>query len=157
MRRVPTRRRAFIDLRRITLGDYVVLASSFLTFISLFLPWWSTNIAGSHSQWAFTYSPWTSIIVIVLFMTVIFLIVYPALSSDIHRPPLPFATPVVFLGMGSLLLLMYTYELGKYACIDCASTRGWGIWLGWIASFVFILGAIVRWGSRPAARRRATT
>lgn len=153
MRRVHTRRRGFIDLHRVTLGDYVVLAASLLTLISLFMPWWTSPLPGSRDQWAFTYSEWTSVIVIVFFLAVLFLVVYPALSTDLHLPRLPFATPVIFLTMGTLLLLMYTYELGKYGCVNCPSTRGWGIWLGWFAAIVFIVGAIIRWGSRPAPRR----
>lgn len=155
MRRVQSQRRAFIDVRRITLGDYVVLASSLLTFISLFLPWRKSNLPGSRSEWAFTYSEWTSVIVIVFFLAILFLVVYPALSPDLNLPPLPFATPVIFLTMGALLLLMYTYELGKYTCIECPGSQGWGIWLGWFASLACILGAVIRWGARPAARRYA--
>lgn len=142
------RRRGILDLHRVTIGDYIVLASSLLTLVSLFLPWFTSNLRGGD-QWAFTYSEVASVVVIVLFLAVLFLVIYPAISNEIGLWPLPFATPLVFLFMGSLLVLVFTYQLGKYDCILCTGGgRGYGIWLGWIASWVFIAGAVVKWGSR---------
>jgi hypothetical protein len=154
MRRVRPQRRSLIDVRRITIGDYIVLASSLLTAISLFLPWFTSTLPSTPSQWAFTYSELVSVIVIVFFLAALFLVVYPSLSPDANLPPLPFSTPVVFLSMGELLLIMFTYEVGKYSCIQCVGTgRGFGVWLGFFASIAFIIGAVIKWGSRPAARR----
>lgn len=152
MRNVRTRRRGFIDLQRINLGDWIVLLAGALTVASLFFPWFVSSVA-ANTQWAFTYSEVFSVVVIVFFLAALFLVIYPALSPDLGLPPLPFSTPVVFLTMGSILLLSYMYQLGKYACITCTGTsRGFGLWLGLIASFVFIIGAVIKWGSRPTRR-----
>jgi hypothetical protein len=95
-----------------------------------------------------------AVIVIVFFLATIFLVIYPALSPDLGLPPLPFSTPVVFLTMGAILLLMFTYELGKYACIQCAGlNRGIGIWVALISSILYIVGAVIKWGSRPSGIR----
>lgn len=154
MRRVRPQRRSFIDLRRIAIGDYIVLASALLITVSLFLPWFVTNAPGSHSQWAFTYSEIAAVVVIVFFLASIVLVIYPALSPDLRLPVLPFSTPVIFMTMGALLLLLSTYELGKYGCVDCVgASRGFGLWVAFIAAWAFIVGAVIKWGSRPAARR----
>jgi hypothetical protein len=56
--------------------------------------------------------------------------------------------------MGAILLLMFMFEFGKYSCILCQGvSRGFGIYVGLIASVVFIIGAIIRWGSRPTRGR----
>ena len=148
MRSVRPRRRGFLDMRRITIGDYIVLVSALLTVVSLFLPWFTSP--GTHDQWAFTYSEVAAVVVIVFFLATLFLVIYPALSGELNLPPLPFSTPLVFLTMGSVLLLLFMYELGKYDCIQCTGiSRGIGVWVALIASLVFIIGAIIKWGSRP--------
>lgn len=152
MRTVRSRRHRFIDLRRIMIGDYIVLLASLFTLISLFMPWFMTTVPGSHDQWAFTYSEVASVVVIVFFLASLFLVIYPAVSAEAGLPPLPFATPLIFLTMGSVLLLLFMYELGRYDCIQCqvgGVGRGFGIWVGLIASLIYLMGAIVRWGSRP--------
>lgn len=153
MHRVRTRRRGIIDLHRIAIGDYVILAAAILILVSLFLPWFV--VPGARSQWAFTYSELAAIVVIVFFLATLFLVIYPALSPDLQLPLLPFATPLVFFFLGSVLLLLFTYELGKYDCVLCqagGASRGFGVWIGWIASFAFIFGAVIKWGSRPTQR-----
>jgi len=155
VRNVRARRRSFLELQRITLGDWIVLLAGALTVASLFFPWFVSSVASS-TQWAFTYSEVFSVVVIVFFLATLFLVIYPALSPDLGLPPLPFSTPVIFLTMGSILLLSYMYQLGKYACIACSGTsRGFGLWLGLIASFVFIVGSAIKWGSRPSRRVEA--
>lgn len=155
MRRVRPQRRSFIDLQRIALGDYIVLASGLLTFVSLFLPWIVLTGPPSHSEWAFKYSQIAAVMVMVFFLATIFLVVYPALSPDLGLPPMPFSTPVVFLTMGAILLLLFSFELGKYDCILCVGeSRGLGLWLAFIAAAVFIFGSIVKWGSRVGSRQR---
>lgn len=150
MRTVRSRQRGFIDARRITLGDYIVLAAGLVTVISLFLPWFVSSIPGAHSEWAFTYSDAVSVVVIVFFLATLFLVLYPALAGPSGFPPLPFAPPLVYLCIGIVLVLMFDYELGKYACNLCQGTsRGFGIILGMTASIAYIVGAIIRWSSRP--------
>src|SRR5947209_20623464 len=100
MRNARVRRRRFMDLRQITMGDYVSLVAGILIFASLFMPWAVSNIQGAHSQWAFTYSEVASVVVIVLFLATLFLIIYPVVSTEVGLPPLPFATPLVFLCIG---------------------------------------------------------
>jgi hypothetical protein len=153
MRRSRPPRRSFIDLRRIMLGDFIVLVASLTALISLFLPWFSGGPSGK--QWAFAYSEWASVIVIVFFLATLFLVLYPAIAPEVNGPPLPFSTPVVFAFMGSLLLLLITYELGKYDCFYCGVAgigRGFGIWLAFISAWAYLIGAVIKLGSRPAAR-----
>ena len=153
MQSVRARRRRAVDLRRVTLGDYIVLAASTLTLVSLFLPWFVSSLPHSHDEWAFTYSEVAAVIVIVFFLITLFLVIYPAVSPELGLPPLPFSPPLIFFVMGTILVLTFTYQLGKYACIVCTTvTRGYGIWIGIIASAVYILGAVIRWGSRPVQR-----
>jgi hypothetical protein len=151
MRSARHRRRGVIDLRRITIGDWVLVAASVMAVASLFLPWSTSSIA-PRAQWAFTYSEWASVTVIVFFLATVFLVIYPALSPDLGLPPLPFATPLIFFMMGATLILLFTYQLGKYACIGCATGRGIGIWVALISAVVYTIGAVIKWGSRPARR-----
>ena len=42
------------------------------------------------------------------------------------------------------------YEFGKYACFQCQGvSRGFGIWLALISAVIYLVGAVIRWGSRP--------
>lgn len=153
MRNVRVRRRSFVDLRRVTIGDWIVLAASAFTVISLFLPWFGQSTPRPHDEWAFTYSEVASVVVIVFFLATLFLVVYPSLSPDLGVAPLPFSTPVVFFFMGAILLLLFTYELGKYACIACQGvSREYGVWVALIAAVVYLVGAIIKFGSRPPRR-----
>lgn len=153
MRSVRPHRRRYIDLRRILIGDYIVLVASFMTLVSLFMPWFVSSIPPTRTQTAFAYSAVASTVVIIVFLGTVFLVLYPAISSELGLPPLPFSTPVVFLALGAVLLLLFTYELGKYACIQCPSgSRGYGVWLAWVASGVYLVGAVIKWGSRPPRR-----
>lgn len=150
MQTVRPRQRTFFDARRIALGDYIVLASALVTLISLFLPWFVSTIPGVRSEWAFTYSEAASVVVIVFFLATLFMAIYPALAATNGLPTLPFGPPLVYLGMGIILLLLFDYELGRYSCIGCQGTsRGFGVWLGLIGSLAYIVGAIIRWTSRP--------
>jgi hypothetical protein len=143
-----------MDLRRVTIGDYVVLVASLLTVVSLFMTWFVSNVPGTHNQWAFTYSEVASVVVIVFFLATVFLVLYPVIAPEFGLPPLPFSTPLIFLTMGGILLLMFMFEFGKYSCILCQGvSRGFGIYVGLISSVVYIIGAIIRWGSRPARTR----
>ena len=153
MRTARVQRRSYVDLRRVTIGDWIVLIAGLFTVISLFLPWFVTGTPRQHNEWAFTYSEVASLLVIVFFLVTLFRVLYTVLAADLGLAPLPFSPPVLFFFMGAVLLLMFTYQLGKYACIECTvSSRGYGIWIGWVASFIYILGAIIRWGSRPPRR-----
>lgn len=154
MRSARPRRGPIMDLRRITIGDYIVLVASLLTVISLFMTWFVSNVPGTHNQWAFTYSEVAAVVVIVFFLATLFLVLYPVIAPEFGLPPLPFSTPLIFLTMGGILLLMFMFEFGKYSCILCQGvSRGFGIYVGLIASVVFIIGAIIRWGSRPTRNR----
>jgi hypothetical protein len=150
MQRTRVRQRGAIDLRRIGIGDYIVLLSSLFTLVSLFLPWFVSSIGPTRSQWAFTYSEVASVLVIVVFLVTTLLVLYPAIAPDFGLAPLPFATPLPMLTMGMVLLLLFDYELGKYACVQCVGvSRGYGIWVALVSSFVYIIGAIIKWGSKP--------
>lgn len=154
MRRSRPRRRGFIDFQTITLGDYIILAAAILSTVSLFLPWVSLSVPRSHTEWAFTYSVVASTVVIVFFLASLFLILYPAIADEMGLPPLPFSTPLIFLTMGAILWLIFTYELGKYECaIQCVgASRNFGVLIAWVASLVFLIGSVIKWGSRPSRR-----
>jgi hypothetical protein len=153
MRSVRSRRRGFMDLRRITIGDWILVVAALLAVASLFMPWFISSIPRSHGEWAFTYSEVASVVVIVFFLATLFLVIYPALSPELGLPPLPFATPLIFFSMGAILILLFTYQLGKYACILCSTiSQGFGVWVGLISAVVYEIGAIIKWGSRPLRR-----
>jgi hypothetical protein len=156
MRRGRPRSRGFIDLRRITLGDYMVLAASLLTVVSLFLPWFVSSVPRTHGEWAFTYSEAASVVVIVFFLATLFLVLYPAIATEMGLSPLPFSTPIVYMTLGAVLLLLFVYELGKYACFQCQGvSRGFGIWLALISAVIYLIGAVIRWGTRPSRQSQA--
>lgn len=156
MRSVRPRRRGFIDLRRITIGDYMVLVGGLLTVVSLFLPWFISSVPRTHGEWAFTYSEAASVVVIVFFLASVFLVLYPAIATEMGLPPMPFSTPVVYMLLGGILLLLFVYEFGKYACFQCQGvSRGFGIWLALISSVIYLIGAVIRWGSRPTRQSQA--
>jgi hypothetical protein len=150
MRNTRVRRRRLLDLRGVTLGDWIILLASILSVASLFMTWFETSVPRPHGEWAFTYSEGTSVAVIVLFLLTVFLIFYPVMAPQAGLPSLPFATPLVFLGIGALLLLVFTFELGRYDCIECqAISRGFGVGVAFFSAFIYIVGAIIKWGSRP--------
>lgn len=139
-----------MDLSAISLGDYIIAVSGLLMVASLFMPWFVSSVPRSHTEWAFTYSEWISVFVIIFFLATLFLILYPVVSPELGLPPLPFATPVVFMAIGVILLLLFTYSLGRYECIVCqGTTRGFGVWVAEIFAILYIVGAIIKWGSRP--------
>ncbi len=157
MRTVRPRRSGFLDLRQIAIGDYVVLASSLMTVISLFLPWLvRTDGVGPHTDSAFAYSEVAAVVVIVFFLATLFLVIYPAITRDLGFPVLPFSTPLIFLSLGFILLLVFDYELGQYSCLLCTgvatASRGFGVYLAFISSLAYIVGAIILWGARPSRR-----
>lgn len=154
MRRARPRRRPGFELRRITLGDWVVLVSSVLILVSLFLPWFVSNVPGAHSQWAFTYSPVFAAVVIVVFLATLFLVVYPIAAAEFGLALLPFSAPLLYFVMGIGLLLLSIFQLGKYNCLQCQGVvAGFGLYVAVFASLAYIIGAVIRWASRP--RRRA--
>lgn len=156
MRSVRPRRRGFIDLRRITIGDYMVLVAGLLTVVSLFLPWFVSSVPRTHGEWAFTYSEAASVVVIVFFLATVFLVLYPAIATELRLSPLPFSTPIVYMTLGAVLLLLFVYELGKYACFQCQGvSRGFGIWLALISAVMYLIGAVIRWGTRPTRQSQA--
>jgi len=153
MRTARNRRRGFVNLHQVTVGDWIVLFASLMAVVSLFLTWYQAETPGAKGQWAFSFSPWTSIIVILFFLVTLFLTLYPAMHDEFGLPPLPFASPLIFMTIASLLLLIFAYELGKYGCVDCTRvTRGFGVWVGFIAAFVYLVGAVIKWGSRLPAK-----
>lgn len=153
MQNIRVRRRSFVDLRKILIGDYIVLVAALISLVSLFLPWFVSSIGPSHVETAFAYSAIASTVIILMFLATIFLVIYPALSPDLRVPRFPLATAPIFLLFGAVLTLLTTYELGKYACIQCAGvSRGFGVWLAWVAAIVYIVGAVIKWGSRPLRR-----
>jgi hypothetical protein len=154
MHNLRARRRGTIDLHRITIGDYIVLVASLLTLVSLFMPWFVSSLGPARSQWAFTYSEVASVLVILGFLITVFLVLYPALSPDLGLPALPVSPPLPLLTIGVLLLLLFDYELGKYGCVQCDGvSRGYGTWVAIVSSAVYIVGAIIKWGSKPLRPR----
>jgi hypothetical protein len=153
VRNVRGRRRPTFDLRRVTLGDWILLSASLFSVVSLFMPWFHTSVPRPHDEWAFTASEWAAVAVIVFFLATVLLVLYPVLAHEMGLPSLPFATPLLFFFMGSVLLLVFTYELGKYDCIECQGiSRGFGTWVAWICAWAYMVGSVIKWGSRPARR-----
>jgi predicted membrane channel-forming protein YqfA (hemolysin III family) len=110
-----------------------------------------SSVPRPHSEFAFTYSEIAAVVVILIFFVTIFLVLYPAVAYERGYGPLPFSAPVVYLVIGAVLLLLFVYQLGKYACIQCQGvSRGFGIWLALVSAVIYLVGAIISWGSRPA-------
>lgn len=147
----PTRvtRYRTLDLTRLTAGDFAILGASALLFLALFVNWWANgqNVnALEHSSLYVTVS-------LVLLLVTVVLVIYPTLEPEFDLPPLPFATPLVLLGIGLVVLIMAVFELGRYIGVDNVGiTPGIGPWLAIIASAIYLLGATVKWGSRPRHR-----
>lgn len=155
MRSVRAQRRSFFDLRRIPLGDWIVLFAGVFAVASLFMPWFMSSLPTQNGQWAFSYSEVASLVVIASFLVTLFMVIYPVLAGELGLRPLPFSVPLVYFGLGFLLLLLFVYELGKYACIQCQGvSRGYGVWVGFFAAFIYLFGAVIRWGSQPQRRQR---
>jgi magnesium-transporting ATPase (P-type) len=137
-------------LNRLGPGDYLMLLVSILLFLALTLNIWIRN----ESVNSLEHSGWYFIIMLVLILLTLVLVVYPVLETELSLPPLPFATPPVLLATGFLILLTTTYELGRYNGVGAVTvSAGIGLWLAFICSIVYLLGALIKWAGRE---RRAT-
>ncbi|HZT96692.1 MAG TPA: hypothetical protein VFB34_07625 [Chloroflexota bacterium] len=143
----PTRdvRRRSFDFSDLNAGDYVVLAATVVMFIALLGNWWVNGLAVNaayHSQLYF-------VIELVLLLLTVVLVVYPLVHSELGLRPLPFATPPIMLAIGFLLLLTTTYELGRYTGVGVIGIgAGFGLWMAFVAAWVYLLGAVIKWGGR---------
>lgn len=148
----PTRdvRRRSLNIGNLSAGDYVLLVVSFVLFLALILNWW---VSGASVN-AVKFSQFYFVIVLILILVTLGLIVYPLLEAEANLRPLPFATAPLLLAIGFLLLLMTTYELGRYNGIGSTVNPGFGLWLAFVCSWLYLLGALIKWGSR---QRQLTT
>ncbi len=125
-------------------GDFGILIASVLLFVALIPNWW----ASGQSFNAVKYSVVYFVIVLVLILVTIGLILYPLMESEAGIRALPFATPPLFLSIGFLLLLITTFELGRYDGVGSAFRAGFGLWLAEICCVVYLIAGLVKWGSR---------
>lgn len=143
----PTRdvRRRSLNLNRLGAGDYIMLLVCIVMFFALTLNIWVSNESVNsleHSAWYFT-------VELVLLLLTLVLVVYPVLESELSLPALPFATPPILLATGFLILLTTTYELGRYDGVEQVNlSAGIGMWLAFICSIVYLIGAVIKWASR---------
>lgn len=143
----PTRdvRRRSVGLGHLAAGDFIVLLVSLLLFFALIINWWVSNASLN----AVKYSQLYFVIVLILILATVGLVMYPILESEANLRPLPFATPTILLAIGFLILLMTTYELGRYEGVGLGNVGpGFGLWLAFVCSWLYLLGALVKWGSR---------
>ncbi len=128
-----------------------MLLVSIVMFFALTLNIWVSN----ENVNSLAHSGWYFIIELILLLLTLVLVVYPVLESELSLPPLPFATPPVLLATGFLILLTTTYELGRYDGVGAVTvSAGIGLWLTFICSIVYLIGALIKWAGRE--RRRAT-
>src|SRR5437867_1545256 len=108
----PTRdvRRGSVVFGQLGTGDLIILFVSGVLFLAIMLNWWVSNM--SVNAWQF--SQLYFVIVLLVILATLAVDLYPLLETEMGFRPLPVATPPLFLGMGFLLLLMTTYELGRY-------------------------------------------
>jgi magnesium-transporting ATPase (P-type) len=144
-------RRHTIDLRQLALGDYIILVASVILFFALLLNWWASgqNVNAFQHSWLY------AVITLVFLLITIVLVTYPLFQPEFRLPPLPVATPPLLLILAFLILLSVVYELGRYVGVDNVGIApGFGLWLAFIASLVYLLGALIKWGARLRAHSR---
>jgi len=122
-----------------------MLLVSIVMFFALTLNIWVRN----ESVNSLAHSGWYFVIMLILLLLTLVLVIYPVLETEMGLPPLPFATPPVLLATGFLILLTTTYELGRYDGVGAVTvSAGIGLWLTFICSIVYLLGALIKWAGR---------
>jgi hypothetical protein len=138
-------------------GDIVVVGASILLFVALIANWFASDHVGSVN--AIKYSGLYFVVALIIILISLALIVWPALHDQGALPALPFAVEPVILGIGALLVLLATYEVGRYTAVTMPGaagvvTAGFGVGLAFVCSWLYLVGALVKWGSRQRAEIR---
>ncbi|HEV3310214.1 MAG TPA: hypothetical protein VG815_06835 [Chloroflexota bacterium] len=143
----PTRdvRRRTFSVAGFSAGDWIILAATVLLFIALIVNWWT----GQGSLNSVRYSQVYFVIMLVLILFTIVLVGYPMLESEARLRPLPFASPPIVILIGFVMFLATIFELGRYEGVaQTTVSPGFGIYLALICSCVYLVGALIKWGSR---------
>ena len=148
----PTRdmRRPTINVGDLNSGDWIVLGASLLLFIAIIANWWVSG-GSDNAAWK---SGIYFILMLLMILATIFLAFYPTVRSEFNLPQLPWATPPLFILIGFIIFLATLYELGRYTGVAQATVSpGFGIYLALICSLLYLMGALVKWGSRERRLR----
>jgi len=148
----PTRdiRRRALNVGDLNSGDWIMLGASTLLFIALIANWW---VAGDSVNAAWRSGLYFILMLLVILATVV-LAMWPLLRMESRLPALPFATPPVFIMIGFIIFLATIYELGRYTgVLHTTVSPGFGIYLAMICSVIYLIGALVKWGSRERRLR----
>lgn len=146
----PTRdvRPTALNVANLNAGDGIMLVVVVLLFVALVFNWW---VSGQGVN-AVKFSELYFVVVLILILVTIGLIVYPMIQSEAGIRPLPFATPPVLLLVGFVILLTTTYELGRYDAVGTTTvSAGFGLWLAFVCSWLYLVGALIKWSSRERA------
>lgn len=148
----PTRdmKRSAINVSDLGSGDWIVLGASILLFIALIGNWWvgggSLNAAWRSQIYFF--------VMLLLILGTIGLVMYPLLLPESGSSTPKFALAPVFIAIGFVIFLATLYELGRYTGIAQPTVSpGFGIYLALISSLLYLMGALVKWGSRERRLR----
>jgi len=137
-------------IRRLRLGELVVLAGAILVILSMFLPWYSSPI-GNLDLWD-TFGPGAALILAALCSGLA--VVASALAERDEDPSVAVATAVwcVPVGLaGTIAAIVRVFERPDHAYSTCA-----GVWLGLAGTLCILLGAwLVLRDERPSLYRRA--
>lgn len=144
----PTRdvRRRTFNIGQLGSGDWVLFAATFALFIALIVNWWT---GGSGAVNSVRFSEIYFVAMLILILATIALITYPVIQSEVNLRPLPFATPPIMILIGLIIFCATVYECGRYQGVaQTTVSPGFGIYLALICAVVYLVGALIKWGSR---------
>jgi len=143
----PTRdvRRRALNVAHLDAGDWLILFASVLLFIALIVNWWVRG-GSVNSAWR---SEVYFVVMLLMILATIVLVAYPMLEAEMGTRPLPFATPPILILIGLVIFLSTLYELGRYEGVAQPTiSPGFGVFLALICSALYLVGALIKWGSR---------
>lgn len=144
-RRTREPRRAALNIAELNAGDFVMLAACGVLFLALILNWW----VGGDTDNAVWKSSGYFILMLLLILATVVLAIYPLLQSESSLPRLPFATPPMFIAIGFVIFLSTLYEFGRYTgVLQHTVSPGFGIYLALVCGLLYLVGALIKWGSR---------
>jgi len=143
-----TRRRA-LNVGDLGSGDWIMLGACLLLFIALIANWWDGD-APENAVWKS--GIYFTIMLILILLTVV-LALYPLLRTEVKLPDLPVATPPVFILIGFVIFLFTLFELGRFEGVHQLDVSpGFGLYLALICGAIYLVGALVKWGSRERSQ-----
>lgn len=124
-----------MDIRRLRPADWLSGLAGLVLLLSLWAPWYEVADGGLTA--------WESFVVVDLWLLLLALmaIAIPLITAARDSPSVPVALDALTITVGAIAVLLMLWRL--LALPDGAVTtgRGWGVWLGAVATLAAFAGA----------------